>query len=115
MHLKNRPVYFVKDGNRRAVYYSVDARELTEAGWTVEQDAVVAPLEAEETQPELAQVEVPVAEPVEATESAEAVKPNLDSMTRAELVEFADANDIEFKSNAPKADILEACKEFAND
>ena len=109
MHLKNRPVYFVKDGNRRAAYYSVDARELTEAGWVIEQDAAAAPQKAEVVQPKPVQIEVPVVEPAEASEA------DLDGMTRAELVEFAEANDIEFKSNAPKADILEACKEFADD
>jgi hypothetical protein len=109
MHLKNRPTYFVKDGNRRAVYYSVDARELAGAGWLVEQEAVVTPATAKVVQPKQVQVEAPVVEPVDASE------PDLDGMTRAELVEFAEANDIEFKSNAPKADILEACKEFVDD
>lgn len=109
MHLKNRPVYFVKDGDRRAVYYSVDARELTEAGWVIEQDVVAVAPKAKVVQPKPVNVEAPVTEP------AEAAEPDLDGMTRAELVEFAEANDIEFKSNAPKADILEACKEFTDD
>ena len=124
MHLKNRPTYFVKDGNRRAVYYSVDARELAGAGWLVEQEAVVTPATAKAAQPKPDQgptgvvgipgptgviVEEPVVEPAEASE------PDLGGMTRAGLVEFAEANGIEFKSNAPKADILEACKEFADD
>jgi hypothetical protein len=123
MHLKNRPVYFVKDGNRRAVYYSVDARELAEGGWEIEQSipTPTAPPEVKLAQlksdqgptgvsgipgPTGIMVEEPVIEPTE---------PDLDGMTRAELIEFAEANDIEFKSNAPKADILEACKEFADD
>jgi hypothetical protein len=124
MHLQNRPTYFVKDGNRKAVYYTVDARELTEAGWVAEQDATVVPPKAKAAQPKPDQgptgvagiqgpigviVEEPVIEPTEAT------GPDLDGMTRAGLVEFAEANGIEFKSNAPKADILEACKEFADD
>ena len=60
-------------------------------------------------QPKPVQSEQPV------VETAEASEPDLDGMTRAELVGFAEANDIEFKSNASKADILEACKEFADD
>jgi len=39
---------------------------------------------------------------------------NLDEMTRAELVAFAEENEIEFKSYASKAEILEACKEFVD-
>ena len=109
MHLQNRPTYFVKDGNRKAVYYTVDARELTEDGWVVEQDATVASPKPKAAQPKPVQPEQPVVEPAEASE------PDLDGMTRAELVGFAEANDIEFKSNASKADILEACKEFADD
>ena len=109
MHLQNRPTYFVKDGNRKAVYYTVDARELTEDGWVVEQDATVASPKPKAAQPKPVQPVQPV------TELTEASEPDLDGMTRAGLVEFAEANGIEFKSNASKADILEACKEFAND
>ena len=113
MHLKNRPTYFVKDGKRKAVFYTVYARELTEAGWVPEQEAsVVAVQEVEATkEPEPAKVEAPIEEPAP-TEEATTV--NLDDMTRAELVEFAEANNIEFKSYASKSDILEACKGFVN-
>jgi hypothetical protein len=100
MHLKNCPVYFVKDGQRQAVYYTVDARQLTEDGWTIEQE--------EEQTLEPAAVEAPKAPEVVTEEDL------LDEMTRAELIDFAEANGIEFKSSASKADILEACKEFAD-
>jgi hypothetical protein len=98
MHLKKRPVYFTKDGERQAVYYTVDARQLTEAGWIIEQE------EEETLEPTV----------VEAPETVAEEDP-LDEMTRAELIDFAEANGIEFKSSASKADILEACKEFADD
>lgn len=113
MHLKNRPTYFVKDGKRKAAFYTVYARELIEAGWVPEEKAsVVAAQEVKATkEPEPAKVKEPIVEPAP-TEEATTV--NLDDMTRAELVEFAEANDIEFKSYASKADILEACKEFSN-
>jgi hypothetical protein len=97
MHLKNCPVYFVKDGQRQAVYYSVDARQLTEDGWTVEQE------EEQALEPVVAKAPEAVAE-----------EDPLDEMTRAELIDFAESNGIEFKSSASKADILEACKEFAD-
>ena len=112
MHLQNRPTYFVKDGNRRAVYYSVDARELAEAGWTVEQVVVATPEAVKTTKAAPVKVELQESKVAETVESDE---PDLDGMTRAELVEFAEANEIEFKSNASKADILEACKEFTDD
>lgn len=113
MHLKNRPTYFVKDGKRKAVFYTVNARELTEAGWVPEEEApVVAVQEVEVTkETEPVKVEEPIVEPAPTEEAATA---NLDDMTRAELVEFAEANNIEFKSYASKADILEACKGFVN-
>lgn len=103
MHLKNRPVYFVKDGQRLAVYYTVDARQLTEEGWTIEQQEKPA---EEVTVTELSEV---FAEEEEADEEE-----SLDEMTRAELIDFAAANDIEIKSSASKAEILEACKEFVD-
>jgi hypothetical protein len=126
MHLKNRPVYFVKDGNRRAVYYSVDARELAQDGWVIEQSTPTptVPPEANLVQPKPDQEPTGVADIQGSTgiiaeesviEPAEPVEPDLNGMTRAELMEFAEANGIEFKSNAPKADILEACKEFVDD
>jgi hypothetical protein len=114
MHLKKLPTYFVKGDQRKAVYHTVLARELQAAGWKVEGEEqaskpkTVAP--APVAAPEVVE-EAP--EPIEAvSELAEDV--NLDEMTRAELVVFAEKNDIEFKSYASKAEILEACKEFVN-
>ena len=51
-------------------------------------------------------VEAPVAEAPEA-EAAETEKPALKSMKKAELIEFAKANNIEVDEKALKADILE--------
>jgi hypothetical protein len=108
MHLKKLPTFFVKDGQRKPVYYTVQARELEAAGWTIlgkdrtTEPSTPAPVAAPEP--------TPAQEPV----VAEQAKTNLDDMTRAELVEFAEDNGIEFKSYSSKADILEACKEFAN-
>lgn len=112
MHLKNRPTYFVKNGIRKPVYYSVDARQLIENGW-VEEGTSVAPepikvtgVPIPITSPEPAKVEVEAETAPESEAEAD-----LDAMTRAELVQFAEANGIEFKSYASKSEILEACKE----
>ena len=124
MHLKNYPTYFIKDGKRRAVYHTVAARELTEAGWVAEGTVVVPSKENEAPQePETVTVEKPITQTVQAqgpvVQAAVQVEgtanASLDEMTRVELMEFAEANGVEFKSNALKADILEACKEFADD
>jgi hypothetical protein len=111
MHLKNRPTYFVKNGIRKPVYYSVDARQLIENGWAVEGSV------AEAAPVKIAESPVAIADPKPADIKPEAepeAEPDLDSMTRAELVQFAEANDVEFKSYASKAEILEACKEYVN-
>lgn len=117
MHLKKLPTFFVKGSQRKAAFYTVQARELEAAGWTLlgrdrttelEPVAPVAPPTTPE--PEAAQ-EVP--QQVSETPAEEA-NVNLDEMTRAELVTFAEQNNIEFKSYATKAEILQACKEFAN-
>ncbi len=114
MHLKKLPTFFVKGDQRKAVYHTVQARELEAAGWKIEGKDRTA--EPSTPAPVVAPVPAPAQQPVEALEpvAVEEAKANLDDMTRAELVEFAEANRIEFKSYSSKADILEACKEFAN-
>lgn len=110
MHLKKLPTYFVKGDQRKAVYYTVLARELQAAGWAPEtgeqvtEPKTVSPATVA-VQEAPAQVE-PVAEVKE--------EANLDEMTRAELITFAEENNIEFKSYGSKAEILEACKEFVD-
>jgi hypothetical protein len=118
MHLKDCPTYFTKDGKRKAVYHTVVARELTEAGWVAEEPPVtlveklkgLRRLTEEKAPKEPAPVstEEPVVQPAPIEEGTSA---SLDNMTRAELIEFAGVNGVEIKSNALKAEILEACKE----
>lgn len=98
MHLKKLPTYFTKGDERTAVYHTVHARELRAEGWV--EDTAAAP-------------EAPAEEAVEeVTEAAEEV--DLEGMTRAELIAFAQENEVEFKAYASKAEILEACKEFVD-
>ena len=108
MHLKNRPTYFAKDGVRKPVYYTVDARQLLEDGWTEEgATKTKAPAKVEVAEAAAASPEPAIAEPEIVTgPEPEAI---LDGMTRAELVQFAEANGVEFKSYGSKAEILEAC------
>lgn len=99
MHLRNFPRYFIKDGERRAVYYSAEARDLRSLGW--EEEVAVKP----EPKPELdlqAEPEAKDAEPDEA--------PDLTGLTRAELLQYAMDRGVDLPNNASKAQLLEACE-----
>jgi hypothetical protein len=70
MHLPQLPTIFVKDGEERKAYHTVEAKELVAAGW-VEKGAKPAPVKtAAKTAPK---VETPKAEAVKA--KPEAPKP----------------------------------------
>lgn len=113
MYLDQAPVYFTKDGRRKAVYHTVLARELLASGWQQEGVAksegpapVITPVMEEASQPEA------TAETAETEEDPEPVEHfDLDSMTKMQLVSFAEVHDIEFKSSISKAELLEICKE----
>lgn len=106
MHLDKRPTYFVKNGVRKPVYYSVDARQLAEAGWVPEGSA-----QAESVK--VTGVPIPITSPepvVEAEESESEPEPeaiDLASMTKFELTEFAKQQSIEIDPYALKSTILE--------
>ena len=111
-HLKKLPTYFVKEGERRrAAYYTIQARELIEAGYVEEGEKAAprAPKPLPEIVPEVA------AEPYDSTDSLTepvAEEESLDEMTKAELLEWALERGHDLKNNAPKAEILKACKEI---
>lgn len=90
MYLPQRPTYYVKDGNRRAVYYTVDARQLSEKGWVVEGKQIQEPITEEVA------TEEPIAEPED-----------INNMTKAELVDYAKRNNISIDTWASKAVIFE--------
>lgn len=108
-HLAKLPTYFVKDGDRRAAYYTITARELTEAGYVEEgEKAVKAP------------VSKPVPEIlVEAGQDAfddDSIKmtdsEHLEEMTKAELLEYAYERGFDLKNNLLKSEIFKLCKEI---
>lgn len=100
MHLNKLPTWFVKDGERRPVYYTVDARELSEEGWEPEE-------EVKEHEISVTGVAIPITSP----QPAEEVEEDLTQMTKAELVDYAKAYNIEIDPGALKSVILEACLE----
>jgi hypothetical protein len=111
-HLKKLPTYFVKGDKRRAAYYTIQARELRAAGYVEEGEKAVA-AKPMERQPEI--VVEAGAEPYDSTESLTepmAEKEDLDSMTKAELLDYALDHGVDLPNNDLKAEILAACKEI---
>lgn len=109
-HLKKLPTYFVKGDERRAAYYTIQARELRAAGYVEEGEKAVA-AKPIERQPEIV-VEVG-AEPYDSTESlTEPIAETLEEMTKAELLDWALERGHDLPNNDKKAEIFAACKEI---
>ena len=109
-HLKKLPTYFVKGDERRAAYYTIQARELRAAGYVEEGEKAVA-AKPVERQPEIV-VEVG-AEPYDSTESlTEPIAETLEEMTKAELLDWALEHGHDLPNNDKKAEIFAACKEI---
>ena len=114
MHLPGYPVYYVKDGKRRAVYYTAEARDLKAMGWKPE-EAPKAPevkpapkAEAKSApKPEVIKPEVVIED---ATEEGEL--PDFEFMTRTELLKYAMDRGVDLPNNALKAELVEACKKL---
>ena len=110
-HLKVMPTYFVKEGEeRRAAYFTVQARELRQAGWVEEGEKAVVHKPAERL-PEI--VVEAGAEPYDSTESlTEPIGEALEEMTKAELLDWALERGHDLPNNDRKADIFAKCKEI---
>lgn len=111
-HLDKLPTWFVKGDERRAAYYTIQARELRAEGFTEEGEKAVAAKPLERL-PEI--VNEVGAEPYDSTESLTepmAEENDLDSMTKAELLDWALENGHDLPNNDRKAQILAACKEI---
>ena len=111
-HLDKLPTWFVKGDERRAAYYTIQARELRQEGYAEEGEKAV-PAKAPERLPEI--VNEVGAEPFDSTESLTeplAEDGDLDSMTKAELLDWALDHGVDLPNNDRKAEILAACKEI---
>ena len=109
-HLKKLPTYFVKGDERRAAYYTIQARELRAAGFVEEGEKAVA-AKPIERQPEI--VVEAGAEPFDSTESlTEPMAESLEEMTKAELLDWALEKGHDLKNALPKAEIFAQCKEI---
>lgn len=111
-HLKKLPTWFVKDGERRSAFYTIQARELTEAGW-VEEGAKAEKREPIERQPEIiVEAGTTAYDSTDALQEPQAEEDDLDGMTKAELLDWALDHGHDLPNNDRKAEIFAACKEI---
>jgi len=109
-HLDKLPTWFVKGDERRAAYYTIQARELRAAGF-VEEGEKAAPAPQPKPLPEI--VNEAGAEPYDSTESlTEPVGETLEEMTKAELLDWAMDQGRDLKNALPKAEIFKLCKKI---
>ena len=120
MHLRNYPHYFVKDGKRRAVYYTAEVRELLALGWRREETEMLKPAEAEQSkaespaEPMTERVEADVIVDEPTTKTEEAKLPVFDFMTKPELLQYALDRGVDLPNNMLKAELVAECKRLAN-
>ena len=120
MHLKKRPTYYVKGDNRRAAYYTIQARELIAEGY-VEEGVEAGSPEAtaiKTAEPLKRQPEILVEAGGNAFDSTDsltepmAAEDALEEMTKAELLDYAMDHGRDLKNSLPKAEIFKLCKEI---
>lgn len=113
-HLSKLPTYFVKGNDRLAVYYTVDARELIEAGYVEEVSDAPSEIQNNGKLPEkpviaggdgFEDLNEPVGE-------FEAIQVELEDLTKAELLDWALDQGYDLKNNLSKAEILKKCQEI---
>jgi hypothetical protein len=115
MHLRDYPHYYTKDGKRRAVYYTAEARDLKAMGWVREEpkpakpSVTEKPAPAQEPTPEPIKPEVVVPEVVTEEPAGES-EPVFEFMTRPELLKYAMDRGVDLPNNALKAELIDACK-----
>jgi hypothetical protein len=111
-HLKKLPTYFVKGDERRAAYWTVQARELRAQGFVEETEKaeVRKPIEK---QPEIVVEAGSTAyDSTDSLQEPQAEENDLDGMTKAELLDWALDRGHDLPNNDLKAEILKACKEI---
>lgn len=111
-HLAKMPTYFVKGDERRAAYYTVDAQELLAQGYVEEGREDAAEPQAHEPKPVPEVVVEAGGDAFDMEAKLEIEEESLDEMTKTELLEYAMEHGVDLKNNAPKAEILKACKEI---
>lgn len=111
-HLKKLPTWFVKGDERRAAYYTVQARELRLQGFTEEGEkaAIAKPIER---QPEiLVEAGGTAYDSTDSVQEPQSDGETLEEMTKAELLDWALDKGHDLKNALPKAEIFAKCKEI---
>lgn len=106
MHLKDYPHYYVKGSERRAVYFTGEARDLRSQGWEPEKEVPVEP-ELVSVEPERIEVDVVL----DAPEPQDL--PSFEFMTKAELLSYAMDRGVDLPNNMLKAEVIAECKKLA--
>lgn len=110
-YLRKRPTYFVKGDVRRAAYYTIQAAELRADGYVEEGEPAVA---ANISKP-LPEVAVEAGgDGFDLEGKVEESSEDLDEMTKAELLAFAEEYEIDVNPSMLKSEILQKCKEYEN-
>ena len=111
-HLKKLPTWYLKGDLRRGAYYTIQARELEEDGWTIEGE------KAETRKPIEKQPEIVVEAGGTAYDSMESLQEplaeesDLEAMTKAELLDWAMDQGHDLKNALPKAQIFKQCQKI---
>ena len=111
-HLKKLPTYFVKEGERRAAYYTIQARELRNEGYVEEGEKAQAKKPIER-QPEIVvEAGTTAYDSTEALQEPQSDGETLEEMTKAELLDWALERGHDLPNNDLKSEIFAACKEI---
>jgi hypothetical protein len=93
MYLRNRPAYYTNGEQTIAVNYSAHARDLEQTGWTLVEKVEV------KVEPKIESAPEPVSEAVTSDT-------DLPSLTKSELLAYAEAMGLEAKSTFTKSEII---------
>ena len=112
MHLRKLPTWFVKEGERRAAYYTIQARELRAAGFVEEGEKAVAK-QPIERQPEIVVEAGGIAyDSTDSLQEPQSDGETIEDMTKAELLDWALDRGHDLKNALPKSEIFQLCKDI---
>ena len=112
MHLRKLPTWFIKGDQRRAAYYTIQARELRAAGFVEEGEKAVAKKFIEK-QPEIVVEAGGTAyDSTDSLQEPQSDGETIEEMTKAELLDWAMDRGHDLKNALPKAEIFQLCKEI---
>jgi hypothetical protein len=112
VHLRKLPTWFIKGDQRRAAYYTIQARELRAIGFVEEGEKAVAKKSIEK-QPEIVVEAGSTAyDSTDSLQEPQSDGETLEEMTKAELLQWALDHGHDLRNAAPKAEIFASCKEI---